>query len=68
MASTHPIALFFAFILIVVVVKILLGRIGFFKKNPSFVMPIVIAAGIFVLVYLLYLSFRMEYRNHKLKK
>ncbi|HII71246.1 TPA: hypothetical protein HA265_00645, partial [Candidatus Woesearchaeota archaeon] len=52
MAHTNPIALLFAFLLMVVVIKLLLGKTDYFKKNPSYVLPIIIAAGIFVFVYL----------------
>jgi hypothetical protein len=50
--SDNPIALFFALILVVVILKIVLGKHRWFSgKKNSYVLPIVLAAAILLIAY-----------------
>lgn len=53
----NPIPMFLALVLIVTLIKILLGRMGFFKTRKSYLMPVVLAMAVVAIVYYPLLEF-----------
>ncbi|MFC1722804.1 hypothetical protein ACFL0V_01565 [Nanoarchaeota archaeon] len=48
----NPLALFFAFIVLLIATKVFLGRMKFFSTRAAYIFPVVIVVGIIALIYM----------------